>query len=522
MSHLSSSPESPGGVEELRLLFEISQRLDRGLDLDVSLGAALDALIERGPWLRAGVTLVNRDTGDLELVEARGMTERQQARGRYSRGEGVTGRVIDTGEPVVVPVIAEDDAFLNRTRARSARAAEDLAFLCVPIKVEGAVIGALGADRPTDDDPVLQSDVRLLSIVTSLLAQAVQLRQAFEEERSRLETENERLRDELRERRLQPTSLIGTSKPMLGVFDVLGQVAPSSTTVLILGESGTGKELIAQAIHEHSTRSSGAFVRVNCGALPEAVVESELFGHERGAFTGAIAQRKGRFELADGGTIFLDEVGELTAMSQVKLLRVLQEREFERVGGTRTLSIDVRVIAATSRDLEAMVDEGTFRRDLYYRLAVFPIVMPPLCERGTDVIALADHFVAKFNRRHLRNVRRISTAAIDMLVRYHWPGNVRELENCIERAVLLSTDDVIHGHHLPPSLQTAESTGTGFAGTLKDRIAQVEREWILDALKSTNGNMAAAARQLGITERQMGLRVKRYDIDPRRFKSRGR
>jgi len=275
---------------------------------------------------------------------------------------------------------------------------------------------------------------------------------------------------------------------------------------------------VAHAIHYNSRRAGKPFIKVNCAALPEAVIESELFGHEKGAFTGAVSARKGRFELADGGTLFLDEVGDLSAGLQIKLLRVLQEREFERVGGTSTLKVDVRLIAATNVELEQLIHSGRFRQDLYYRLNVFPIHIPPLRERKTDVLQLADFFVEKYGKANHKQVRRISTPAIDMLMSYHWPGNVRELENCIERAVLLSDDDVIHGHHLPPTLQTAEASGTAFRGRLTGSLAGVERELILDALKSYRGNMAKAARALGVSERVMGLRIRKYGIDIWRYR----
>jgi len=352
-----------------------------------------------------------------------------------------------------------------------------------------------------------------------MVAQAVRLRQTAQEERQRLVEENLRLREELKDR-FHPNNIIGNSREMQAVFDLISQVSKVDTTVLIRGESGTGKELVANAIHYHSHRSNGPFIKVNCSALPETVIESELFGHEKGAFTGATTQRKGRFELASGGTIFLDEIGDLSAVTQIRLLRVLQEKSFERVGGSQTIHANVRIIAATNRDLEHLIETGKFREDLYYRLNVFPIHLPPLRKRKTDILLLADHFVEKYNRLHHKTIRRISTPAIDMLMSYHWPGNVRELENSIERAVLLSRDDVIHGHHLPPTLQTAEASGTHPQNTLEEAIANLEEEFILDALKDSRGNMSKAARQLGVTERVMGLRVKKYKIDPRRFKKR--
>jgi Nif-specific regulatory protein len=305
---------------------------------------------------------------------------------------------------------------------------------------------------------------------------------------------------------------------MRDVYEQVATVARTNTTVLLRGETGTGKELIAEAIHYNSPRTDKPFVRVNCAAIPENLIESEFFGYEKGAFTGAVARKKGRFELADEGTIFLDEVGELSAMTQVKLLRVLQEQEFERVGGTETLRVDVRVIAATNSDLEKGMQEGNFREDLYYRLNVFSIYLPPLRDRKTDMLLLADHFMLKYGRQHAKSVKRISTPAIDMLMRYHWPGNVRELENCIQRAVLVCEDQVIHSYHLPPTLQTAESSGTMNTRSLRKAVETYEKEMIQDALKSTRGNAAKAARLLDTTERILGYKTRNYGIDVKRFR----
>jgi Nif-specific regulatory protein len=300
---------------------------------------------------------------------------------------------------------------------------------------------------------------------------------------------------------------------------MIAQVAPSDATVLITGESGTGKELVAAEVHRLSKRVGYPLVKVNCAALPESIIESELFGHEKGAFTGAYSQRKGRFELANRGTIFLDEIGELPPRIQVKLLRVLQERELERVGGASTIKVDVRLVAATNRNLDDEVKAGRFREDLYYRFNVFPIHMPPLRERKSDIILLADHFAEKYAEKNGKLIKRISSPAIDLLTGYSWPGNVRELENCIERAVILSTDMVIHSYNLPPSLQTASSTNTEPTTTLEAALSRMEKELIVDALKLSDGNMAAAARRLGITERKMGLRVHHYGINWRLYRT---
>ncbi len=300
---------------------------------------------------------------------------------------------------------------------------------------------------------------------------------------------------------------------MRSVYMHIEQVATSAnTTVLIRGESGVGKELVASAIHKGSGRNGSAFVKVNCAALPDSIIESELFGHEKGAFTGAIAMRKGRFEIADGGTIFLDEIGDVSAQTQVKLLRVLQEREFERVGGLHPIHCNVRIIAATSRNLEQLIEENKFRPDLYYRLNVFPIYVPPLRERKSDILQLADFFVEKYAKLSGKNIRRISSAAVDLIVAYNWPGNVRELENSIERAVVLCNDDTIHAHHLPPTIQSVGSATSQSGGPLENALNSLEREMVIDALKTTHGNMAGAARMLGVTERMMGFRVKKHEI----------
>jgi Nif-specific regulatory protein len=337
-------------------------------------------------------------------------------------------------------------------------------------------------------------------------------------ERQRLQEENAQLRLELKER-YGFSKLVGTSDPMRQVHERVTQVARANTTVLLRGESGTGKELLAHAIHYNSARAKRPFVKVSCAALPHDLIESELFGYERGAFTGAHANKKGRFEIADGGTLLLDEIGELTPMTQVKLLRVLQEREFERVGGTQSIKVNIRVVAATSKDLEKAISAGDFREALYHRLNVFTIFVPPLRERKSDILLLADHFLDKFSREHGKQVRRISTPAIDMLASYHWPGNVRELANVIERAVVVCDANVIHGHHLPPTLQTAEASGTTPTLTLQQTLEAVERDVLQDALKSARGNRAKAARLLGATERVFNYRVRKYGIDWRRFRS---
>ncbi len=506
-------------VKELSLLYEISQRLGESMELREVLHDVLRGMAEHMGMTRGTLTLLNRETGEINIEAAYELSPTQKERGRYRVGEGVTGRVVETGRPAVVPRISDEPLFLDRTGARKKLLKKDISFLCVPIKLGKEVIGTLSADRLFSEAVSFEEDVRLLSIVASMIGQAVKLRQEAEEERERLLSENERLQEELKER-FKPQNIIGNSKAMRDVYEMIAQVCESDATVLLRGESGTGKELVAHAVHYNSPRAGRPFVKVNLAALPESVVESELFGHEKGAFTGAVSSRKGRFELAHGGSVFLDEIGDLTPALQIKLLRVLQEKEFERVGGTDTTKTDVRIIAATNRNLEELIEQGGFRQDLYYRLNVFPIYLPPLRERKTDVLLLADFFVDRYAKANNKKVKRISTEAIDMLMSYHWPGNVRELENIIERGVLLSSGEVIHGHLLPPTLQTAEATGTAQAGGLDAALDSLEKSLVMDALKSSRGNMSKAAKRLGVTERVMGLRVKKHDINLRDFRTR--
>ena len=505
-------------LEELSLLYRIGQTLDREQDLRHVAEPLLEALAEQMGMTHGTLTLLNRETGQILIEAAHGLSAEQIRRGRYRLGEGVTGMVVQTGRPMLVPRVSHEPLFLDRTASRKGLEKKDVSFICVPIKVGNEVIGALSADRLFASQVALKEDVRLLSTVASMIAQAVKLRQTLQQEQQRLQAENVRLQAQL-EHRFRPANIVGNSAEMQRVYDMIGQVCSTATTVMIRGQSGTGKELVAQAIHYNSPRAKKPFVKVNCAALPQTVIESELFGHEKGAFTGAIVQRKGRFELAANGSIFLDEIGDLPAQTQVHLLRVLQEKEFERVGGTQTVRADVRVIAATNRPLEDLVASGEFREDLFYRLNVFPIYLPPLRDRRSDILLLAEHFLAHYSRQNSKEIRRISTPAIDMMMAYHWPGNVRELENCIERAVVLSDDAVIHGHHLPPSLQTAQASGTQVHGRLSQLLDNYECELILEALKMSRGNRAKAARALGISERLIGLRVRKHGINCRRFRT---
>jgi Nif-specific regulatory protein len=504
----------------VQLLFEISQALNKSLNLEALMPPILKMMSEHAGMMRGTITLLNRETGEIEIDSAYELSDEERTRGRYRLGEGITGKVIETGIPTIVEKISQESRFLDKTGARIrdiTKNKKDISFICVPIHGSNGTIGALSVDRLFSEKSSLDEDVRLLTVIAALLAQAVEIRQEVRQRERALQEEKERLQGEILDH-FKPMNIVGTSHAIQQVHRLINQVAPSRARVLIAGESGVGKELVAEAIHMNSPRADKPFIKVNLAALPENTIESELFGHERGAFTDAISLRKGRFEMADGGTLFLDEIGDLPLTTQIKLLRVLQEKEFERLGGTKTIKVDVRVISATNRNIEELVQEDKFRLDLFYRLNIFPIYIPPLRERKTDIVLLADHFIERANQKHGKNIRRISTPAIDMMMSYHWPGNIRELENCIERASILSTDGVIHGHHLPPSLQTAEASHTPPQGQLLASMAAIENEMIVDALKSARGNAARAARFLGVSERYMRLRLIKYGIDTKRFK----
>jgi Nif-specific regulatory protein len=503
-------------VKELTVLYETSQVIGSTLNCHEVFSDILGIFHSHLGMNRGTITLLDPITGELEIKAAHGMTVEEVRRGKYLVGEGITGKVAETGEPAVVPQIGKEPLFLNRTRSRDPVKKSDISFICVPIKIGSLIYGTLSVDRLFSEDIAFEEDVRLLSIVASMIAQGLKIQQMVQDEKKQLLNENITLKEKLEER-YSLYNIVGTSNKMTEVFQMIGRISETNVTVLIRGESGTGKELVANAIHFNSPRASKPFLKLNCAALPDTLVESELFGHEKGAFTGATEQRMGRFERADGGTLFLDEIGTLSPTAQAKLLRVLQEWEFERIGGNRTLRVDIRIITATSKDLEKSIEEGTFREDLYYRLNVFPIFMPPLRERKTDILLLADYFVDKFNRKHQKDVRRISTPAIDMLMQYHWPGNVRELENCIERAVLLCIDRVIHSYHLPPTLQTGEQSGTIPLLSFEEAMENFEKELIIDALKNSGGNMAEAARLLKTTERVVSYSVKKLRIHPKSY-----
>ncbi|MEZ0343918.1 MAG: sigma 54-interacting transcriptional regulator [Caldimicrobium sp.] len=488
---------------ELLALFEVSRVLSSSFNLKENLYRAMEILSDYLDMRRGTITLLDRETGELRIEVAYGLTSEQIARGRYKIGEGIVGRVVERGEPMVVPDIGKEPLFLNRTGARIEK--DNISFLCVPIKFKDEILGVLSVDRIFDETISFEEDLRVLEIVATLISQALKLYHAFYEERAR----REELEQELKER-YAFQNIIYASPEMKEIIKTALKVAPTKATVLLRGESGTGKELLARAIHYASPRAKNPFVAINCAAIPETLLEAELFGYEKGAFTGAFTSKKGKFELADGGTIFLDEVGDLPLSLQGKLLRVIQEQAFERLGGTKTVKVDVRIIAATHRNLEEMVERGEFREDLYWRLNVVPIFIPPLRERKKDIPLLVDYFIKKFNQIYGKDIK-IKPEALEILLDYPFPGNVRELENLIERLILLAEGQWIEEEALQRILKvkTVIPSSPKKEGLLKE-LEKIEKERILKVLEECNFNQSKAAKILGLTRRQLSYRLQKY------------
>ncbi len=516
-------------IQELSVLYEITRHMTAPFPIEERMRKALDVLHEKMGMHRGTLTLLDADGESLTIEIAQGLDDQAKKKGRYKLGEGITGRVVEAGEPIAVPNIGEEPLFLNRTGARKDFRRNKIAFICVPIKIDQETIGALSVDRLFEGNVSLDEDLRLLTIISSILAQTVASYRLREKEKAKLQFENVELKRELA-KKFHPANIIGKSKRMEEVYAAIDMVSRTRSTVLLRGETGTGKELVAHAIHYGSHRAKGPFVKVSCAALPETLLESELFGYEKGAFTGAAAKKLGRFEMADGGTLFLDEIGDISASMQVKLLRALQEREFERVGGTQTIHVDVRVLAATNRELEKAVQEKQFREDLYYRLNVVPILLPSLRERREDIPLLVAHFLKKATLENGKKVKYVSDAAMEYLMGYSWPGNIRELENAIERAVINCKTDSLEkdlfpipgskGHPVTIPLKTPEPSveekSEEASGDLPSAVEKLEKKLIQEAFQRTGGNQRKAAKILGVTERILGYKAKIYGLSCRR------
>jgi Nif-specific regulatory protein len=544
---------SKNGNIQLVTVYEVSKVLNSSLDLHKTMHSVLNILSSHLQMLRGMVALVQED-GDLQVIAATGLEQEEISHGRFKRGEGVMGNILKTGVPAVVPNVAKEPIFLNRTGARKYKNSTVISFIGVPIKVGRETIGVLSFDRESDDPAgahLFESDVRFLTMVANLIGQTVRLHQKVAQDRANLMQEKLRLQSELHNK-YSIENVIGQSKIMQNVFADVHQVAPSRSTVLLRGESGTGKEAIARAIHHLSPRRDKPFIKVNCAALSDTLLESELFGHERGSFTGASQERKGRFELAHGGTLFLDEIGDITPAFQTKLLRVLQEREFERVGGNRTIKVDVRLVAATNRNLEEAVAKGEFRADLYYRINVVSIFLPPLRERREDIPALAEHFLHVFNEENGKHLK-FSIEAMQLMSNCHWPGNVRELGNCVERIAALAQGGAIRKkdmlcdsdrcfsaimwqqqskHSVFPIVRAPatelpqgeiatrerpEAPVETIPGSHADEQGDPQKQQLIDALEKCGWVQAKAARLLGITPRQIGYAITKYGIDVKRY-----
>jgi Nif-specific regulatory protein len=524
--------------QELAILTDIGRILSSTLELREAFGQIMQIISDKLFMHRGTLVLLDESTGRLRTEAALGLAPDDIERNRFALGEGITGNVVATGRARIVPDIRNEPDFLNRTgRLNTGANSEQTAFLCVPIRIEGRTAGALAVDKPYVSDEQLRNDQTFIEIIAAFLAQAIQINRMVLRQKEELLEENAQLRAQVRDR-YRFENIIGDAPAMHEVFATVGQVANSRATVLLLGETGTGKEMIAKAIHYNSPRREKPFIRVNCGAMTSTLLESELFGHVKGSFTGAIKDKIGRFEAADGGTIFLDEIGTMEPVLQVKLLRVLQEREFERVGDTSVVKVDVRVIAATNVDLQEQVAKSAFREDLFYRLNVVSIYLPPLRNRREDIPRLIDFFLDKYNEINDRKLRRISRDMLNVLLRYPWPGNVRELENAIERAVVLSRDEDFTEDLLPLSVQMfAQQRRTSLASesieTLTRRLSdqaiadyemregeiyqlvidQIEHALIDRALARCNGIKTKAADFLGINRNTLNKKVKDLGIE---------
>ncbi len=544
---------------ELNAVYEVSKTLATSLDVAKTFREALNYLLHAFDWRRAFVVL-GEPGGRLRGLCAAGLSREEQQRLQFRSGEGIVGRVYANGIQVIVPDVRAEPLFLNRTGGADQSPGVPVAMLVTPIRADRRTVGVLAIDCLNPGERrAFSDDLQLLKMVATLMGQALLLHRSVSAAHDSLQDEVRRM-DKMLKPNQQIDQVVGISAPMQDVFAQVHRVAPARTTVLLRGESGTGKEVIARAIHNLSPRKREAFVRVNCAALTESLLESELFGHEKGAFTGAQGQRKGRFELSHGGTLFLDEIGDISAAFQAKLLRVLQEREFERVGGTTVVKVDVRLILATNRNLERMVQAGEFRADLYYRINVVSIQLPPLRERREDIPAMAQHFLDRFNQENARATH-FSPGAMRVLASCYWPGNVRELENCVERTATMTHDGVIGDlafpchdnrcltqvlHHIeredalrPARLADipitevptgaphpqpdaalalpAEALDTAAAPTPDDGKPDGERERLIWAMERCGWVQAKAARLLKISPRQMGYALQKHEVEVRKF-----
>ncbi|MFW6176983.1 MAG: sigma 54-interacting transcriptional regulator [Desulfohalobiaceae bacterium] len=510
---------------KLKVLSQISSVIHKALDLEQCLQDVLSILSSTLSMERGTITLLDRDSGHLVIMASHGLSAAERKRGIYQTTEGVTGKIFRTGKAQHISNVSREPLFLDKTGARK-RTKQNIAFTGVPIIHDSSPIGVLTVDRLFSDEVSVEEDIEFLNVVATLIAQFISLSETIQAREEVLKQENVNLKYRL-SKEAQGLYIVGKDSSMQDVERQIAKVAPTHATVLLLGESGTGKTRIGKIIHELSERKQAPFIKVNCASIPENLLESELFGYEKGAFTGAASPRAGRFEDARGGSIFLDEIAELGPGLQAKLLRVLQEREFERLGSNQTVKADVRVLAATNQDLRDGISQGAFRRDLYYRLNVFPITVPPLRQRKEDIPELLNHFLHRMAREYGRSLT-FTPEALDVIQAHDWPGNVRELENLVERLVILAEkerigagmvrqalgEDLKQGSRsLEPAPGTASGSQAAAAFDKECSLQELEKQQIQTALQKTKGVKRHAARLLGISERQIGYRIRKYGLE---------
>jgi Nif-specific regulatory protein len=511
--------------EELLVIRQASALMGKSPDQHYVIREILHLLSELLGLNRGRVVLPDGDGGVLRIAHSYGLSQAEIKRGHFLPGEGITGRVMQSGQMMIIQDIDSEPAFLFRTVARDQLPHETVSYIAMPIAQNGKVLGVLGVHRLRDRPRPLARDLQMLQIAATLIAQVIMLNRYIEERTARLESENRELKWALNKGQssLGSFGIVGESMPLRRALKQIEQVAQTDATVLLLGESGTGKELFARALHLSSARRDFPFIKVNCGAIPENLFESELFGYEKGAFTGATASRPGYFEQANHGTIFLDEIGDMPLAMQVKLLRVLQENTIQRVGARRETAINVRIVTATNQDLQQSVSRGKFRLDLFYRINVIPVRLPTLQERPEDVRHLVRYYLNQINQSYQRNVN-IAPDALEQLAAYSWPGNVRQLRNVLERLALLSENRLISAAEVAaviageavnesaaPVINEMETTLPG--GMRAYHTVQTgDRAGIIQALAMCNGNKSRAAQQLGMTLRQLNYRIQRLGI----------
>ncbi len=516
---MPNKPTDSDRFNEISTLYEISRLLASSLELSDCLDTIMSILSEEKEMTNGTVTIVNPRTGKLEIEVAHRLSAPARSHEKYRKGEGITAGVVTTGDPVIVPKITNEPLFLDKTQAHGEQTENKRSFICVPLKKGSKTIGALSIDKiyPGGLTEEANSDLKFLMVLSSLIVQTVIRVQKINSEKRLLTFENLRLKRELSEKN-SFCNVVGNSVKMQNVYETIHRAIDSSATVLLRGESGTGKTLLARTLHYSSERKDAPFVIVNCSALPETLLEKEIFGYKDDFLADAIEGKTGKIEQAEGGTLFLDEIGKINSSTQRKLLNIIQENKFQQSGSTQIIEADIRIVAASNRHLEKAVELNTFREDLYYRLNVFPVYIPPLRERRTDILLLAEYFLEKYSKKNQKKITRISTSAIDMLIEYHWPGNVRELQNCIEQAAIMCGGVTLKSIHLPPSLQTSQAINRPKSHSLAISVENFEKELIVEGLKRNNGNQTKTSRELNTSLRIINYKIHQYEIDPKKYK----